>query len=227
MTPESLSGLLEEFLGGSRHASVLEDRARIFDFADSKYSASGEYNKCLLHLWSAERYAVRRILHAELRNGNLRLMVQRVGQNAALEARDLQGPRPSHTHRAPRYPRSLSAASPPRARTPSARLHHRRAQQRDGPRALLRPHLRSRHGPPGALCLRRVRRQSAANPVFHRRRPDLRHPLARCLPPLRRSPRPPGRPQRPGVSGRRVLLRNAGYPFHAPSARRSVTSCPR
>ena len=38
MTPESLSGLLEDFLGGPRHASVLEDGARIFDLANSKYT---------------------------------------------------------------------------------------------------------------------------------------------------------------------------------------------
>src|SRR6201987_1664677 len=47
MTPEALSQTLQEFLGGSRHAVVLEDGARIFELADSKYSVSGEYNKCL------------------------------------------------------------------------------------------------------------------------------------------------------------------------------------
>ena len=56
---------MEEFLGGSRHAVVLEDGARIFDLADSRYSVSGDYNKCLLHLWSAERNVVRRILDSE------------------------------------------------------------------------------------------------------------------------------------------------------------------
>ena len=34
----------------------------------------------LIHLWSAERNTVRRVLDAEGRNGNLRLMVQRLGQ---------------------------------------------------------------------------------------------------------------------------------------------------
>src|SRR5947207_1489945 len=81
MTPESLTRTLQEFLGGSRHAVVLEDGARIFDLADSKYSISGEYNKCLLHLWSAERNAVRRILESEVRNGSLRLTVQKLGQS--------------------------------------------------------------------------------------------------------------------------------------------------
>ncbi len=64
MTTESLSRQLEEFLGGSRHAVVLKDGARIFDLSESKYSVAGEYNKCLLHLWSSERNVVRRIRRA-------------------------------------------------------------------------------------------------------------------------------------------------------------------
>ena len=80
MTPESLRVLLQEFLGGSRHAIVLEDGARVFDLAEARYSISGEYNKCLLHLWSAERNTVRRVLEAEVKNGMLRLAVQRLGQ---------------------------------------------------------------------------------------------------------------------------------------------------
>jgi hypothetical protein len=80
MTPESLGQLLEDFLGGSRHASVLEDGAVVFDLLESKYSILGEYNKCVLHLWSAERNTVRRVLDAEIRNGNLRLIVQKLGQ---------------------------------------------------------------------------------------------------------------------------------------------------
>ena len=80
MTPESLGRMLEEFLGGSRHAVVLEDGAVVFDLLESKYSISGEYNKCVLHLWSAERNAVRRVVDAEVRNGHLRLMVQKLGQ---------------------------------------------------------------------------------------------------------------------------------------------------
>src|SRR5215469_15784389 len=42
---------------------------------------SGAYNQCLLHLWSAERNGVRRILDAGIRNGSLRLMVQKLGQS--------------------------------------------------------------------------------------------------------------------------------------------------
>ena len=80
MTPDSLIRTLEEFLGGSRHAVVLEEGAQIFDLAEARYSISGEHEKCLLHLWSAERNIVRRILDAEVRNSSLRLRVQRLGQ---------------------------------------------------------------------------------------------------------------------------------------------------
>lgn len=97
MTAESLSRAMEEFLGGSRHAVVLEDGARIFDLADSRYSVSGDYNKCLLHLWSAERNVVRRILDSEVRNGSLRLVVQRLGQSRPSKLEICKG----HDHRTP------------------------------------------------------------------------------------------------------------------------------
>jgi len=81
MTPDSLSRMLSDFLDGSRAAVVVEDGAVVFDLAESNYSISGEYNKCLLHLWSSERNVVRRVLDAEARATTLRLQVQRMGQN--------------------------------------------------------------------------------------------------------------------------------------------------
>ncbi len=60
---------------------VVEDGAIAFDLADAKYSISGEYHKCLLHLWSSERNFVRRVLDAEVKATTLRLQVQRMGQN--------------------------------------------------------------------------------------------------------------------------------------------------
>ena len=80
MTPESLAGTVEDFLAGSRGAVVLENGAVVFDLAQAKYSISGEWNKCLLHLWSAERNVVRRVLDVEVKNEVLRLAVQRLGQ---------------------------------------------------------------------------------------------------------------------------------------------------
>jgi hypothetical protein len=51
-----------------------------FELAQAKYSISGESKKCLLHLWSAERNVVRRVLEAEVKHEVLRLTVQRLGQ---------------------------------------------------------------------------------------------------------------------------------------------------
>ena len=80
MTPESLTRTVQDFLSEASGAIVLENGAVMFDLAQSKYSISGEYNKCLLHLWSAERNTVRRVVDAELKSGTLRLVVQRLGQ---------------------------------------------------------------------------------------------------------------------------------------------------
>src|SRR5690242_10613686 len=80
MNPETLSRTVEDFLRESAGAVVLEDGAVASDLGQAKYSISGEHNKCLLHLWSAERNTVRRVLDAELKNGTLRLAVQRLGQ---------------------------------------------------------------------------------------------------------------------------------------------------
>jgi len=80
LTPESLTQTVQEFLSEASGAVVLEDGAVTFDLAQTKYSISGEYNKCLLHLWSAERNTVRRVLDAEVKSGSLRLAVVRLGQ---------------------------------------------------------------------------------------------------------------------------------------------------
>ena len=97
VTPESLTRTVQDFLAEASGALVLEDGAVSFDLARAKYSISGEYNKCLLHLWSAERNAVRRVLDAEVKSGTLRLAVQRLGQSRPTKLeicreRDLRSP---------------------------------------------------------------------------------------------------------------------------------------
>lgn len=123
MTAESLAHLMGEFLGGSRNAVVVEDGARIFDLNESKYSISGEYNKYLLHLWPAERNVVRRILDSEIRNGNLRLMVQKLGQSRPSKIDICKG----HDHRTPTARRAARA---------NYQLHLRRALERTSPISL-------------------------------------------------------------------------------------------
>jgi hypothetical protein len=80
VTPETLVRTVEDFLFCAHDAVIIEDGAVVFDLAQSKYSISGERNKCLLHLWSSERNFVRRVLEAEVKNEILRLAVQRMGQ---------------------------------------------------------------------------------------------------------------------------------------------------
>ena len=120
MTPESLGQMLKDFLGGSRHAVVLEHGAIVFNLLESKYSISGEYNKCVLHLWSTERNAVRRVVDAEVRNGNLRLAVQKLGQSRPSKLEICRG----HDHRTPTARRAARAAY---------QLHLRRALERHFP----------------------------------------------------------------------------------------------
>jgi hypothetical protein len=81
MTPEQLTRTLEDFLATAQDAVVLEDNTVLFDLAESKYSISGEHNKCLLHVWSSERNVVRRVIEAEVKNETLRLAFQRLGQS--------------------------------------------------------------------------------------------------------------------------------------------------
>jgi hypothetical protein len=80
LSPQALTQTVQDFLCEASGAVVLENGAIAFDLAQSKYSISGEHNRCLLHLWSAERNSVRRVLEAEVKNGTLRLAVQRLGQ---------------------------------------------------------------------------------------------------------------------------------------------------
>lgn len=71
---------LEDFLATAPRACVLEEGETLFDLTAAKYSISGENGKCLLHLWSPERNAVRRVVDLEAKHGQLRLAVQRFGK---------------------------------------------------------------------------------------------------------------------------------------------------
>ncbi|HKW17329.1 MAG TPA: hypothetical protein VJO35_07475 [Terriglobales bacterium] len=114
MTSSGLASALEEFLVGSSNAIVIEDGAVTFDFAQTKYSVSGENNKCLLHLWSPERNVVRRVLELETRGETLRITVQKIGQArpSKLEICREPDPRTAQVKRAARlaYRRVLERA---------------------------------------------------------------------------------------------------------------------
>ena len=80
ISADSLGQMLESFLADAPHAVALENGEPLFDFSTARYSVSGE-GKCVLHLWSDERNAVRRVLDAELKPRVLRLSVLRFGQS--------------------------------------------------------------------------------------------------------------------------------------------------
>jgi hypothetical protein len=80
MDPASLARDLDDFLADAPHAQVLEDGESLFDLSVAKYSISGDQGKCLLHLWSQERNAVRRVVELERKQGQLRIAVQRFGK---------------------------------------------------------------------------------------------------------------------------------------------------
>jgi len=80
MGVDAIARSLEDFLAEAPNAVVVEGGEVIFDFVSAKYACSAERGKCLLHLWSEERNTVRRVLDSEMKNGALRLTVQRFGQ---------------------------------------------------------------------------------------------------------------------------------------------------
>jgi len=77
--PVFLARMLEEFLADAPQAVAIEDGEPLFEFATARYSVSGE-GKCILHMWSEERNAVRRVIDAERKGRSLRLSVLRFGQ---------------------------------------------------------------------------------------------------------------------------------------------------
>src|SRR5690242_4867875 len=81
MEAASLARTLQQYLAEARDAVVVEDGAVSFELARAHYSVTAERGKCVLHMWSDERNAVRRVVDAEEKAGVLRLAVLRFGQS--------------------------------------------------------------------------------------------------------------------------------------------------
>jgi hypothetical protein len=114
LDPLRLARELEAFLAAAPQACVMEEGEKIFDLSAAKYSVSGEQGKCLLHLWSQERNAVRRVVDLERKPGQLRLAVQRFGKGKSswLEIAAERSGRPPAVQRQARlhYQRLLARA---------------------------------------------------------------------------------------------------------------------
>jgi len=172
MTPESLSTMVAGFLEGSRAAVVVEDGVVVFDLADAKYSISGEYNKCLVHLWSNERNVVRRVLDAEIKGATLRLQVQRMGQSRPTRldiCRD-------------RDQRSPAARRAARAGKKFSGLDGGPADYEHGPGTVVRAGLPARMDAAGAARAGDCRGERRGNADDGGWRAYLRHSLAGGLP---------------------------------------------
>jgi hypothetical protein len=80
ISAEMLGKMLESFLADAPGAVALENGELLFDLSNARYSVTGE-GKCVLHIWSEEGNAVRRVVDAELKPRLLRLSVLRFGQS--------------------------------------------------------------------------------------------------------------------------------------------------
>ena len=98
VTPESLVRAVEDFLAQAHDAIVVEDGAVAFDLSQAKYSVSGERNKCLLHLWSAERNMVRRVLDVGGQERRTSAGSATAGPDPSQQTGDLPRARSPHPH---------------------------------------------------------------------------------------------------------------------------------
>jgi hypothetical protein len=76
----TLSRTLEEFFASSPNSVVIEEGRIAFDLTSARYSISNGNGKCLLHMWSEEGNAVRRVVKAEHKNYMLCLTVHKFGK---------------------------------------------------------------------------------------------------------------------------------------------------
>ena len=183
VTPQALTRTVQDFLSEAAGAVVLENGAAAFDLAQSKYSISGESNRCLLHLWSAERNSVRRVLGSRSQEWHVAARGPATGPGAPVQTRNMPGTRSPFANASGEWPgiayeqklrRTLDRHFPEfkvTKLTTGVDL-----EKSFGPvyaRGLMR-HGRS------AFALLGVNAQETQS--IHRRRADLRHFVARRLP---------------------------------------------
>jgi hypothetical protein len=120
---ERLTQSIEEYLADHPAAAVLEDGRVLFDMRTAHFAVSEQHGRCLLHLWSEERNAMRTVVDAQARAQCLRLMTRRMGTAK---------------------PQSLVLTPTSDRRTPTAREAGRRNYQRLLERALGRSFIGSK-----------------------------------------------------------------------------------
>lgn len=78
--PETVRQAVREFLESYPAAVVMEAGERLFDLREASYELSDEGRRVVLHLWSADRNMVRRLVSATRQGSVLRMEVLRLGQ---------------------------------------------------------------------------------------------------------------------------------------------------
>jgi hypothetical protein len=122
VTPESLVRTVEDFLTSARDAVIIEDGAVVFDLAQSKYSISGERNRCLLHLWRRNEFRAASFgSRGEERNPPAGSATAWTGETN--QAGDLPRTRPSNAHRDGRRARGVPASAATGAAAPLSWLY--------------------------------------------------------------------------------------------------------
>ena len=97
ISPAELARSLENFFLEHPRAAVMEEGRVLFEMAVAHYAISAEHGRCVLHLWSEERNAVRTVVGLEARKLTLRVRVRRLGSKRPqslelVKDRDLRTP---------------------------------------------------------------------------------------------------------------------------------------
>ena len=79
-TADHIRSTIHAFLAEHPHSLLLEGGRTLFDLREARFSLASENDRATLHLWSADRNLVRRILAVTPRSQTLRLTAQRFGQ---------------------------------------------------------------------------------------------------------------------------------------------------
>ena len=175
ISADYLANMLEQFLADTPQAVAVEDGEVLFDFGTTKYAVSGD-GKCVLHLWSEERNAVRRVLDAEIKGRTLRLNVLRFGQ-AQPTLMEICGARDRRAGTLGRGCGASTSASSARSSARTSRREARASEQQSRSRTFPQSRLHARRAARRTVGLCRAWRECRGKSVLGGRGALLRHSL--------------------------------------------------
>src|SRR5579863_6086745 len=78
-SPAQLVKTIQAFLSAHPAAAFLEDGRALFDMRTARCSVEESHGRCLLQLWSEERYLVRTVVELKQRAQSLRMATRKMG----------------------------------------------------------------------------------------------------------------------------------------------------